>query len=339
MLPNTFGDMAQRLTLQRHGSGLKRAVSNLAQELTTGIAKDKSLKVKGDFSALSGVSSALEMASARKANAQLAGILFSSQQTILLDLGKQAQSGLLEGLMRSGTLNETEISIGILQMEERFRRAVSQLNTQIGGRAIFAGTATDGAALATADTMLDAIFEDLIATYPGGPDAETTSAFISSWFADGGNFELQGYVGGSKIPARLDLGNGISVGMDLTAEDESIRTHLSALATGAILSKGLFASDRSEQHALLGYAAQSLSHAHRGLIALSAKLGIEEERAETGRFRAEAEHTALSIARAELLESDPYEAAVRLEQAMTQLDLIYNLTARLSRLSLATYLR
>lgn len=339
MLPTTFGDMAQRLTLQRHGSGLKRTVSNLSQELTTGIAKDKSLKVKGDFSALTGVSSALEMASARKANAQLAGMIFSSQQSVLLELGNQAQAGVLEWIKRGDTVNETEIALGISQMEERFRSAVSQLNTQIGGRAVFAGTATDGTALITADAMLDAIFEDLMATHPAGPDAETTSAFIASWFADGGNFGVSGYVGGAKIPARLDLGNGISVGMDITAEDESIRNHLSAAATGAILSKGLFEGDPSEQHAMLGHAAKGMSKAHQGLIKLSAKLGIEEERAEIGRSRAEAEHTAMSIARAELLEADPYDAAVRLEQAMTQLDLIYNLTARLSRLSLATYLR
>jgi flagellar hook-associated protein 3 FlgL len=339
MLPTTFGDMAQRLTLQRHGSGLKRAVSNLSQELTTGIAKDKSLKVKGDFAALSGVNSALEMASARKANAHLAGMILSSQQTILLDLGQQAQSGALEITGRNATMDETEISISISQMEARFRSAVTQLNTQVGGRAIFAGTASDGAALVSAGIMLDAIFDDLMATYPAGPDAETTSAFISSWFADGGNFGTSGYVGGSRIPDRLDLGNGISVGMDLTAEDERIRTHLGALATGAILAKGLFDADHSEQRILLGHAAQSLSQAHLGLIELSAKLGMEEERAEIGRFRSEAEHTAMSIARAELLEADPYETAVRLEQAMTQLDLIYNLTARLSRLSLATYLR
>jgi len=82
-----------------------------------------------------------------------------------------------------------------------------------------------------------------------------------------------------------------------------------------------------------------LASSHSGLIALSARIGMQEERAFLGQSRAEAENTAMSIARAKLLDADPYQTAVKLEQAMTQLDMIYNLTARLSRLSLATYLR
>ena len=339
MIATTFGDMSQRLALQRHGTDLKRSVTTLSQELTTGITKDKSRKVNGEFSMLAGVNNAIEMASARKAGARFAELIFASQQTILADLGNQAQTGFLEELSRSANPSEAEISRGIDVMEARFRNAVAQLNTHIAGRALFAGTATDGAALAAADLMLDEIFNDMMTAYPTGLDADTASMFIASWFADGGQFDTSGYLGGSQIPSRLDLGGGATVGLELTAQDQSFRKLLGAFATGAILSRGVFEADQDQQKAMFRHASQSLAVSHLGLVELSARLGIEEERVSNARARAEAEHTAMSIARVELMEADPYETAVRLEQAMTQLDLIYTLTARLSRLNLANYLR
>jgi flagellar hook-associated protein 3 FlgL len=52
-----------------------------------------------------------------------------------------------------------------------------------------------------------------------------------------------------------------------------------------------------------------------------------------------AEKTALGIARLALVEADPYETAVRLQDLQTRLDAFYILTSRLSSLSLTEYLR
>jgi flagellar hook-associated protein 3 FlgL len=47
----------------------------------------------------------------------------------------------------------------------------------------------------------------------------------------------------------------------------------------------------------------------------------------------------LEIARADLVAIDPFEAATRMEAAQTQLETLYSVTARLSRLSLVDFLR
>ena len=44
------------------------------------------------------------------------------------------------------------------------------------------------------------------------------------------------------------------------------------------------------------------------------------------------------MARTGMVQIDPYDAATRLQNTETQLQLIYTLTARISRLSLADYL-
>ena len=56
-------------------------------------------------------------------------------------------------------------------------------------------------------------------------------------------------------------------------------------------------------------------------------------------IRAAAEATALGLAREALIGADPYEAAAALEAAETQLETLYTLTARISRLSLVNFLR
>jgi len=63
-----------------------------------------------------------------------------------------------------------------------------------------------------------------------------------------------------------------------------------------------------------------------------------QARIDTATTRNTSEATALGIARAGLVQLDPYETATRLQHAETQLQLIYTLTARMSRLSLADYL-
>mgnify|MGYP006193710875 CR=1 FL=1 len=55
--------------------------------------------------------------------------------------------------------------------------------------------------------------------------------------------------------------------------------------------------------------------------------------------RNSAEITALELARAKIVSVDPFEAATKVKEAQTQLEMIYAVTARLSSLSLMEYLR
>jgi flagellar hook-associated protein 3 FlgL len=339
MITTSYGDMSQRIAQHRQNFDLKRTLSTTTQELTTGLVQDKSLRLNGNVALLAGLNNATKMASARKATAQSAAVFFSVQQTILSDLRNEAQFGILDDIARSTSENSADIARGITLMEHRFGTAVAMLNTQIGGRTLFAGTAASGVALADADVILDAIYQEMIAAFPTGSDANSARAFISAWFAPGGQFDTIAYLGGPQLPSKLDLGQGITVSMEITAQEPALRQVLSSFAMGAIMAKGIFEQDRPQQQALLKHASDSLQAAQLGLIDLSARLGIEEERAQSGRARAEAEYTAMSIARVDLLEADPFEAAAKLEQTLTQLDVMYNLTARLSRLTLANYLR
>ena len=75
-----------------------------------------------------------------------------------------------------------------------------------------------------------------------------------------------------------------------------------------------------------------------GVTALQAGLGDAEARLDTRVIRLTGERDALNLARQTLIAVDPYEAATQLEQAQTQLQTLYAVTARTARLSLTGYL-
>ena len=76
-----------------------------------------------------------------------------------------------------------------------------------------------------------------------------------------------------------------------------------------------------------------------GRVTLAARIGTVEAQIEAARTRNSAEETALGIFRSEIGSVDSYEAATRLEQARSQLESLYLITARVSRLSLTEFLR
>ena len=68
-------------------------------------------------------------------------------------------------------------------------------------------------------------------------------------------------------------------------------------------------------------------------------VGADAAQIEAARTRNAAEETSLGILRSDIGSVDPYEAGTRLEAIQSQLESLYLVTARVSRLSLAEYLR
>jgi flagellar hook-associated protein 3 FlgL len=75
------------------------------------------------------------------------------------------------------------------------------------------------------------------------------------------------------------------------------------------------------------------------LVDLQAGLGHVQERIETSLTRLDSEAAALDMAIAELTVADPFATAAKLEATQVQLETLYAVTARLSSMGLAGYLR
>lgn len=335
MIPSTYGDMSRHLALGRHSARLKADVSSLSKEITTGLVGDKARHLNGKLSFLAGIEQRIEFATARKSIAQNSANLLATQQSALAGISARSESVYLELLQTPPGENYAQLDRQINALDAAFVDAVKLLNTSFAGRSIFAGVAGDRPALAPAQDILQALAADL----SPGLDGAGLSAEIDAWFAEGGGFDTAGYLGGDAVPEALNVGEGLEISFEITAQASPIRQTLAGLAKGAVLATGVFDGAPAEKLDALRAAASTLAASNTGLIDLAAQVGVQEERAARAVSAAEAEQTAMSIARTELVSADPYETATKLEQAMSQLELIYSLTARLSRLTLADYLR
>lgn len=335
MMEIRFGDIAKHSALRRAGTGLKQQITVLSGELTTGQVSDKARHLSGDLTRLASLNRSIEQARIHQQSAQSLGLILEVQQSVIADIGELAQQRFLDLtlLQQAGPLSG--VSVAIDMMMQGFSEIVEKLNTNVARRTVFAGVASDGPALISAEQMLDS----LIAGLPPGATPDDVADFVVQWFAPGNDFDSSAYLGGVSIPSRIDLGQGISAGVSETAQADAFRTTLAAFATAAIMSRGLFATVPEAQQDLLDRASEGLMQSGAGLTALAAQIGVEEATVARAAGRAAAEENAMSLAAAVLVEADPYDTAARLESTIAQLESVYVLTARLSRLSLLEYLR
>jgi flagellar hook-associated protein 3 FlgL len=111
------------------------------------------------------------------------------------------------------------------------------------------------------------------------------------------------------------------------------------MALGALLDRGALHGNTVERAALAGASGEALLAAKDRLVALRAGVGDAEARIDRARGRTAAERAAAEMARAAIVEADPFRAAAELQAVQGQLETLYAITARLSRLSLTEYLR
>ena len=74
------------------------------------------------------------------------------------------------------------------------------------------------------------------------------------------------------------------------------------------------------------------------ITATRADIGFAEGRISQAQSRLSAEYSSLEILRGDLVSVDPFETATELEHVQTQLEMLYTITARASRLNLMNFL-
>lgn len=331
-----IGDLAQSAQLRRDTVRVKTDLNRLTSELSSGKVASLTAHLKGQFGPLAGVSRSLTLTDANLASNGTATRMASAQQLALgavQDVAKVAGPDFLDAASAGTDVQRETIARNALGQLEQ---VLSALNIQIEDKALFAGAALNGPALADAETILTDL-ESTLASAAGPADA---IALVLGWFdAPSGGFETVAYRGAAAPMSDITIAPQESVRLDTTASHPALRDTLRGLALGALVDRGLFAGDSAAEREIMKHAGETLMSATDGVIALQAAVGFTEARIETARIRIEAEQTGLKMARAALVEADPYETALRLQEVQIQLETIYSVTARVSSLSLAQVLR
>lgn len=333
----SIGDMAQNYQMRRHNVQLKEHMNSLTKELTTGITADLTQTVSGDFMALAGIDRTLDTLKSYKTATSEAALFAASMQSALeavQDIPGQIAPTLLSA---ATTTNPAQVEAATADARQKFLGALSTLNLQVGDRYVFSGQATD--------TRPFADGEGILATLQAVTAAETSTSgvvtAVEDWFnapVGGGGFLDTGYLASEQALAPLRVGADEAAALDVTGADPAVRDVLSGLALAALVAEGVLAGDNVERSRLTRAAGEKILAADASLATVRAVVGTAEGYIDEVATRNEAETTSLQIARNDIVGTDPYDTASALEAVTTQMETLYTLTARISRLSFADYL-
>ncbi|MBT9385812.1 flagellar biosynthesis protein FlgL [Pseudooceanicola sp. CBS1P-1] len=335
MTITSIGDLAQSFMLRQQSTDLKTRMNQLVQEFSSGRTADVSRHLSGSYAYLADVERSLSLLQGYDTAASEA-LTFTDAMQAALENFQTVATGLgLDALSAgNGRLPEAIRNISLSAGGE-FSLLVNTMNSQVGGRALFSGVDTDTPPLVSGEEILD----ELRTVLSGTSTVADVQTALDAWFdTSGGGFETFAYQGATTSLVPFQLGEGESVDLDLRADDTGVRTLLKYAAMAALAADATLGFDTDTQVELMLTAGEGLSFEQTRLVEIRANLGYAQNRAEDSRTRISAERTSYEIARTELLSVDPYEAATRLEDVQFQLEALYSVTVKLSRLSLTNYL-
>lgn len=328
----SFGDLAQSNLLRQQGAAAKARIAQLSQELTQGRASDTARHVQGDLGPLLAVDSSLARLTGYEALTRETGLFAAAMQTGLSNiatLSLDAGNGLITA---SGTASTAHVRAASIAATSALGSVLTTLNARFGDRSLFAGEATASPAIGSFDTLMSAL-EGAVA---GLTSAADVAQALDDWFAAPDGFGTF-YQGGAPLSA-LPIAEGETVAITVTAADPALRDTLKSLAMASLISRGSFEATPGLAHDIARRAGEALLTGETDRSYLAAGLGAAEARIAEATTRNSAETTALQIARAGLVAVDPYDTATRLQDSEAQLQMVFTLTARLSRLNLTDYL-
>jgi len=330
----SLGDMARSFMLRRHTVDLKQNLQRLTNEAATGRISDTAARVSGDLGPIAGIDASLARLKGYSALTSEAGLSAGAMQTALGTIDSLA-TNLSNSLISTSTGGTVAlIDAAGKDAEQKLQTALSVLNTRFGDRSLFSGTETSNAATVDSDTLLTALTTAVAGTL-SAQDVETA---VNNWFASPTGYDAVVYQGGDALAASA-IAPGEEARIDITAKDPALRDTIKGLAMAALLNRGVLAGQSAGRLDLARRAGLNLLENKSDRTNVAARLGLVEAQIDAAATRNSNETSALQIARNGITEADPYETATRLDETEAQLEKIYALTARLSRLSLLDYLK
>jgi flagellar hook-associated protein 3 FlgL len=330
----SIGNLAQGLMLRSRSSALKNDIQTLTLELSSGRTADISKKLGGDFSILADIENRLTQVAGYAAGTQETAHFAEAMQINLgalgalsLDLGND-----LVSTMPSNLAGQRAHMSGVAQ--EQLTHAITLINGSAAGRSLFAGMATDGAAVADSQTLLSALRTEVT----GLTAASDIEAAIDAWFAAPAGYRDTMYQGAAQNLGPMRISETERVTLSLNADGEDFRQVLRNLAVAALASDPALTLDGDTQNALLSSAGYGLLSAQDSLTQTRAELGFAQARIDEVATRNAASRLSLEYAQSGLLDADPFETATRLEEVQFQLESLYAVTVRSSQLSLLRFM-
>ncbi len=329
----SIGDLAYSLMLSSRSTSLKQTISTLTEELSSGRISDVTERVGGDYSYLVDIDRNLSRLSGFSIATSEASIFMEAAQQ---NLGRIAEDTVDLSTKILGTTPAYVTSVrehNANTARDKLDAVLASLNGTIAGQSIFGGVNTDRAPLEDADTLLTG----LLTAISGQTTATDIRNAATTWFDDPAGFKALMYAGSDTTLAPAQISTGQNVSMPITANDQTFRDLIKNVALTALATDGTLALGASVQNDLMLASAEDMMASQDELSAVRADLGFAQSRVDEATARNEAARSSLEMSRNLLLEADPFETATRLEDAQFQLESLFAVTVRNSRLTLLSF--
>ena len=332
----TLGSLALPFTLQKSGVQSRLDLNRLSTELTTGRVESPARHLRGDIGMLHAIENRLSRITGFDTALKQTVTAFDTAQSAL-DLVAQAGKSLGEKLVitSQSTAGADARTVAASAARSVLDEIVSALSVTVAGRAVFSGTVTDRTPLASREALIAALAPEVA----GMTNAADVTAALQAWFMDPGTgFADAVYRGGPAAVGGLidDAQPGPALP---TAEDPAIRRQMMAAAMVVLVDDGALNLNDTQARTVMQTAMTTLLGNAADVAALQARVGVAQEVLDQRQLRLSLERDRLEQLRSDKIGADPYTTATALERARVQLESIYTLTSRLSRLTLTEYLR
>ena len=330
----SVGDLSRFSGMRAANAGLRKDIQRLSKEVTTGVRTDLPKHLGGELSQLVRIETELRAADTYRVVQTEAGSIANAMQAHFQFAGD-----------RRGEVTTTLSATCWRQVTaSRWLRAMkAQLE---GGRcAKYHGwRAFPVFRIKGLDT--EPFAEELILqaeeALKGSGSAAEALQRLQNWIdaePGSGGFTDRAYQGSGSPSSSFNISGSTTVSFTQTAQHPAIRKVLSGLLIGAVVDGGLFENNFTEQSSLMKSAGDLLLEGDTLLGLARAEIGADQAKIEASTAELSAKVTNLGLQRSRLIGADSYESGSQLVQAQSQLEALLSLTARLSRLSLAKYLR
>lgn len=265
-----------------------------------------------------------------------------SSQLAMEQMSDSGQT-LLDSLVAlSGSSDKTSLQVSADTATSVLENFVSYANVSVNGEYLFSGINTDAAPLD--DSFITDLTDDFDTQFSsfmsanGISSASDISSSQMATFLDDytSSFDWSGWTNASdtKMTGRVSTSETVTTSTSLNA-DGFKNLVLGSLITSQLATAGLSADALNKVNATVtNLAGLSVS----GIDAERSSMGLSQERVEKANTAMSAQMDIINTQLTDLVGVDTYDASVRLNTLLTQVETSYTITSKIQGLSLVNYL-
>jgi flagellar hook-associated protein 3 FlgL len=300
--------------------------------LALGVKTSQSLDYNNESNRLQAIVDSNSVASQRMDSSQLALTQMSSNGQTLLD----------SLVALTGSSDESTLKVSADQATAVLNSFQSYANSSSNGEYLFSGINTDVQPLA--DTFVDDVTSDFntsLDSYMSANGVASASdmtsdqmtAFLSDYTT---NFDWSSYTNASDTTMTSRISTSESAQTSTSLNTDGFKNLvLSSVITSQLATAGLSSDALTSVNATTtNLAGQAIS----GINLQASTLGLSQQSVEDASTALKSQQTIISTQLNDLTGVDTYEASVKLNTLLTQVETSYSITSKISQLSLVNYL-